>query len=167
MTTAPFNHYFFNLGIRYLHELTQTRQNRILYLDFSRRGFKDFSAKIILIYVSAGNKVALFCDDHTLPVALYLREISKNIFVIRIEAGNDALLHDLRLVAKGKQPVIPEENLKNSLARKEFNLLDKILRGKSIVSIARENLESSKTIYSRVKSITRKMKIKKITMLII
>lgn len=167
MTGSAFNHHFFNLGVKYLHELIKIRQDSVLYLDFSRKNFKEFSFKIILLHVSVGKKVTLFCDDHTLPVALYLRKILNNIFIVRITARDAVLLNDLRLVAKGKQPVIPEENEKKCLTNKEFNLLNKILCGKSIMSISKENIEPTKTIYSRVRSITRKMKVKKITMLII
>lgn len=167
MTGYPFNHHFFDLGIKHLHELIKTRQNSTLYWDFSRENFKDFSPKIIFLYVSSGKKVTLFCDDHTLPVALYLRGISKNIFIVRIKTGEDVLLDDLRSVARGEQPFIPEETQKNRLTWKEFHLLDEILRGRKIISISKENIESHKTTYSRVQSITKKMKVKKIAMLII
>ncbi|KAA9001375.1 hypothetical protein FJU30_09175 [Affinibrenneria salicis] len=167
MAGSPFNHYFFDLGIEYLLELIKIRQTSVLYLDFSRKNFKGFSSKTFSLYVSDGNKVTLFCDEHTLPVALYLRETSNNIFIVRARTEISLLLNELQLVARGKQPDIPEENQKNCLTRKEYNLLDSILRGKSITSIAEENIESQKTIYSRVQSITRKMKVKKIAMLII
>lgn len=167
MTGYPFNHYFFDLGIKHLHELIKTRQDSTLYWDFSRKNFKDFSPKIIFLFVSSGKKVTLLCDDHTLPVALYLRGISKNIFIVRIKTGEDVLLNDLRSVARGEQPLIPEETQKNRLTWKEFHLLDEILRGRKIISISKENIESHKTTYSRVQSITKKMKVKKIAMLII
>ncbi|RLM03101.1 helix-turn-helix transcriptional regulator [Gibbsiella quercinecans] len=166
MAGYPFNHHFFDLGIKYLHELVKLRQDGVLYWDFSRKNFKSFLPKIILLYVSSGKKITLFCDDHTLPVALYLRGKSKNIFIVRIKAGEDVLLNDLRSVAKGEQPLIPEETQKNRLTWKEYHLLDEILRGKKIISISKENIESHKTTYSRVQSITKKMKVRKIAMLI-
>ncbi|TCT88941.1 hypothetical protein EDC48_107128 [Gibbsiella quercinecans] len=60
MAGYPFNHHFFDLGIKYLHELVKLRQDGVLYWDFSRKNFKSFLPKIILLYVSSGKKSRFF-----------------------------------------------------------------------------------------------------------